>query len=287
MNCGRVSAGVRPSALRRRLTADCSILLCWNRSTDAEDDRPLRHPRSRPAVPPVAADLHVRPRAAAADGASSSSSSPRACRGRRSAASSCLLSPQALGLTIPMALLVGLLIGLGRLSTDRESVALLACGVSPYRLLRPVLVLAVVATAATLYVMIEALPDANQKYREILFDIAQQEGRKRRQAARVLPGVPELGAVSAERGGAGRSRAGATSWSPTPASRRRSKLYMAARGRIVLDPAKRTVELVLTDGTKYATAGPGRVEHRRGFSSSSSSASIRTRSFRRWISRAA
>ena len=50
-----------------------------------------------------------------------------------------LLSPQALGLTIPMALLVGLLIGLGRLSTDRESVALLACGVSPYRLLRPVM----------------------------------------------------------------------------------------------------------------------------------------------------
>ena len=80
-----------------------------------------------------------------------------------------LLSPQALGLTIPMALLVGLLIGLGRLSTDRESVALLACGVSPYRLLRPVLVLAGLATAATMYVMIEAIPDANQEYREILF----------------------------------------------------------------------------------------------------------------------
>ena len=46
--------------------------------------------------------------------------------------------PQALGLTIPMALLVGLLVGLGRMSADRESVALLACGVSPYRLLRPV-----------------------------------------------------------------------------------------------------------------------------------------------------
>ena len=80
-----------------------------------------------------------------------------------------LLSPQALGLTIPMALLVGLLIGLGRLSTDRESVALLACGVSPYRLLRPVLALSGVAMAATMYVMIEAIPDANQSYREILF----------------------------------------------------------------------------------------------------------------------
>ena len=46
--------------------------------------------------------------------------------------------PQAAGLTIPMSLLVGLLVGLGRLSADREAVALLACGVSPYRLLRPV-----------------------------------------------------------------------------------------------------------------------------------------------------
>src|SRR5262245_35196493 len=55
------------------------------------------------------------------------------------------LIPQGLGLTIPMALLTGLLIGLGRLSADREAVALLACGVSPYRLLRPIGVMAVVA----------------------------------------------------------------------------------------------------------------------------------------------
>ena len=32
---------------------------------------------------------------------------------------------------------------------------------------------------------------------------------------------------------------------------------MARRGQIVLDPAKRTVQLVLTDGINYATAGPG------------------------------
>ena len=58
-----------------------------------------------------------------------------------------LLIPQGLGLTIPMALLTGLLIGLGRLSSDRETVALLACGVSPYRLLRPVLVMATIIGA--------------------------------------------------------------------------------------------------------------------------------------------
>src|SRR5438045_1713276 len=81
------------------------------------------------------------------------------------------LVPQSLGLTIPMALLVGLLIGLGRMSGDREAVALLACGVSPYRLLRPVLLLAAVAGLAHLYVMIWAIPDANQTFRQLSYDV--------------------------------------------------------------------------------------------------------------------
>ncbi|HEY6212276.1 MAG TPA: LptF/LptG family permease, partial [Vicinamibacterales bacterium] len=45
------------------------------------------------------------------------------------------LLPQALGVTIPMALLLAVLIGLGRLSADREIVALQACGVSVFRIL--------------------------------------------------------------------------------------------------------------------------------------------------------
>ncbi len=52
------------------------------------------------------------------------------------------LLPQALGITIPMALLVGILITLGRLSGDREIVAMEACGVSLGRLLRPLLLFA-------------------------------------------------------------------------------------------------------------------------------------------------
>ena len=44
-----------------------------------------------------------------------------------------------------MAFMAGLLMGLGRLSGDREAVALLACGVSPLPMLPPILVLAVIA----------------------------------------------------------------------------------------------------------------------------------------------
>jgi len=64
------------------------------------------------------------------------------------------LVPQALSVTIPMALLYGVLMGLGRLSTDREFVALQACGVSIFRALRPIAVLALVAFAADQYVLL-------------------------------------------------------------------------------------------------------------------------------------
>src|SRR6476469_6769813 len=80
-----------------------------------------------------------------------------------------LLLPQALCLTIPMAVLLGILVGFGRLSADREFVAMQACGVSLVRLLRPVLLVAALGTAATAYEIIVALPNANQAYREIVF----------------------------------------------------------------------------------------------------------------------
>src|SRR5215213_10050667 len=80
---------------------------------------------------------------------------------------SVLLLPQALALTIPMALLVGLLVGLGRLSSDREFVVMMACGISPYRLLHPILVFAVVCWGLTSWVMLRAMPDGNQSYRTI------------------------------------------------------------------------------------------------------------------------
>src|SRR4029077_583850 len=48
------------------------------------------------------------------------------------------LLPQALALTIPCAVLVGILVGFGRVSADREFVAMQACGISIFRLLRPI-----------------------------------------------------------------------------------------------------------------------------------------------------
>lgn len=81
------------------------------------------------------------------------------------------LLPSIFSVTIPMAFLLGVLLAFGRLASDSEIVALRASGVSPLRLLRPVLLLSALAMGATFYVVAEALPAANQAYRELVFTV--------------------------------------------------------------------------------------------------------------------
>jgi LPS export ABC transporter permease LptG/LPS export ABC transporter permease LptF len=161
------------------------------------------------------------------------------------------LLPQALGLTIPMAVLVGILIGLGRMSGDRESVALLACGVSPYRLLRPIGALALITMAVTAYVMIVSIPNANQAFREITFRVVTQTVEtdiQPRVFYQQFPGWvlypredPDPGHPGWKKLMVARTEAGETD------------IYFAERGRLVVDKDKRAVDLVLSDGYIYKT----------------------------------
>jgi len=165
------------------------------------------------------------------------------------------LIPQALGLTIPMALLTGLLIGLGRLSSDRETVALLACGVSPHRLLRPVLVMATIAAGATLYVMIKALPDANQTFREITFDVIAKQVENDVRPRVFFENFPGWVLYARDEPA---DRIGWKEMLVADTSKLDStELFLASRGRLVVSRQERRVDLVLTDGTQYTTGKPG------------------------------
>jgi lipopolysaccharide export system permease protein len=81
------------------------------------------------------------------------------------------LLPSILVLTIPIGVLFSILVAFGRLSSDMEIVAMKACGVSPLRLLWPVMVFGLGATMATGYLMIDALPRANYAFKSLVFDI--------------------------------------------------------------------------------------------------------------------
>jgi lipopolysaccharide export system permease protein len=83
-----------------------------------------------------------------------------------------LILPTFLELTVPMAFLLAILLGLGRLSNDHEILALKASGISPLQILGPIATLAVIIAAITLCLTLFARPAANQALRKELYNIA-------------------------------------------------------------------------------------------------------------------
>ncbi|OFW02950.1 MAG: LPS export ABC transporter permease LptF [Acidobacteria bacterium RIFCSPLOWO2_02_FULL_68_18] len=168
------------------------------------------------------------------------------------------LLPSALALTVPMSLLLGLLVAFGRLSADREFVALQACGVSLFRLMRPVGVLSVLAWIATSYTLLVAVPDANQRFREITFGIVAERAEGEVRPRVFFEDFPDVVLYVRELAGPGGgwrdvfmadNRAG-----QTPA------VYLARHGRVLVDRARRSVEMVLDDAVRHTADEAGKYE---------------------------
>jgi len=75
--------------------------------------------------------------------------------------------PGLLVFTIPMAVLIGVLLGLGRMSMDSEIIAISSLGISRKRILLPVGLLAVVGAALTLLMTIFLAPRSLRAFRDI------------------------------------------------------------------------------------------------------------------------
>ncbi|MBF0182929.1 MAG: LPS export ABC transporter permease LptF [Magnetococcales bacterium] len=69
--------------------------------------------------------------------------------------------------TIPMALLVGTLLSLGRMAQESELVILKACGISPLQILQPVALLALLYTALALALSTLWLPSAYHQFADL------------------------------------------------------------------------------------------------------------------------
>jgi len=74
--------------------------------------------------------------------------------------------------TLPFAVLVGTLVGLGRLAADRELLALEASGFSPRQLAVPGLVFAFLATGVSLYLSVFLSPDTQREVRDRMLELA-------------------------------------------------------------------------------------------------------------------
>ena len=82
-----------------------------------------------------------------------------------------LAMPPVLPLTIPFGVLVGILIGLGRMSSDGEIIAMRAGGVSSRRVIPPVLLFAALAAGFAMYASIRLAPWSIRESTRILDDL--------------------------------------------------------------------------------------------------------------------
>lgn len=83
-----------------------------------------------------------------------------------------LILPTFLELTVPMAFLLAILLGLGRLSGDQELLALKASGFSPLQILMPIAIVALAVATMTLLLTTLARPSAQIALKKELYNIA-------------------------------------------------------------------------------------------------------------------
>ena len=82
------------------------------------------------------------------------------------------LMPAFLVITLPLAMLLGVLLGFGRLSSESEVVALKSSGVGVYGMIKPALAIALAATLATAALTLFLEPAGNAAFRSQIFEIA-------------------------------------------------------------------------------------------------------------------
>ncbi|RMF42018.1 MAG: LPS export ABC transporter permease LptF [Deltaproteobacteria bacterium] len=85
------------------------------------------------------------------------------------------LFPSFFSITIPLSVLLGTLLAFARLSSDAEIIALKAAGISLGRMLKPTLLIALLATAATAWCVLDLSPRANHDFRERLYRLASEQ----------------------------------------------------------------------------------------------------------------
>lgn len=78
-----------------------------------------------------------------------------------------LILPGVMAITIPMSVLVGILLGVGRLAADREILAIKAGGVSLLHLVKPLLVAALLLSGLMIWANFKAIPYLNLKLADL------------------------------------------------------------------------------------------------------------------------
>jgi lipopolysaccharide export system permease protein len=173
------------------------------------------------------------------------------------------IMPAFLELTFPMAVLLGVLMGFGRMSSDQEMTAARACGVSLYRLAVPVMMVALGVYAVSSYFAFSLRPWANSNLRNKLFELSQTRtsaGLKEKIFNSNFPGlvvyVDEMSDVDSSLKGVMISDA---------RDPHNQNTIIAKRGALLPDPKNKTITLRLYDGSIFGVEPQNDATHMTSF----------------------
>jgi len=159
------------------------------------------------------------------------------------------LLPGILIFTLPMALMVGVLVGFSRMSTESEVVAFVGNGISVARLLRPVVTIAAGVAAVTLVMSTLLLPIGNVYRRWVKHELALRPAASEIKSRVFHEDFGDLvlyvDDISLEKG----------SWRGVflsdMSNPQEHRIVLSRRGRVLASPAGDTLQLHFEDGTLY------------------------------------
>ncbi len=168
----------------------------------------------------------------------------------------CLL-PSFFVLTLPTAVLLGVLLTFSRMHADNELYALKASGTSLYRLLPPVYLFGTMVTALSLFLTLWAGPRTARTFQSMFYSVASQNfllGLKEGVFFDSLPGV----VLYVENIVPEEHRIRGVFIADENLSKEEPIYYFAEEGRIEGDPEKGLFYLLLERGAVHRKAGSGR-----------------------------
>jgi LPS export ABC transporter permease LptG/LPS export ABC transporter permease LptF len=156
--------------------------------------------------------------------------------------------PGVLAFTVPMSVLMGVLAGLSRLSSDSEITAFKSLGVSHGRLLAPLLLFGLAGWAATSYLTLQAAPAANYRFQQT-FAAALAQRAETQVAPRIFnEPIPGLTIFYRDTDPSG-------AWSDvfiaSGESRMEPRIIMARKGRLSVSSESRRAVLRLSDVVQH------------------------------------
>ena len=162
-----------------------------------------------------------------------------------------LLTPHILGFILPVAFLLGAVVGVGRLAEDREVIALGAAGLSPVRLVRVPLLLGLAVSAVALLLALEIEPASIRSARLLLNEIIKKNVTSDVKAGTFYDEIPGY-TLYAQRVRGGR-------WENVLISDRSNPdapvLALARRGRFEPAPSGEAMRLILEEGELHREQG--------------------------------